>query len=142
MYVGQESELVELEASVGPAWERLAQPLEKVGDRLEVSWGAVQHLKAVKDSEELRKAVEEVQVRMDTDSLLPPAVGEVLIPVSFGVYPARHCGAVSEDGSEPPAVPGLQGLEGGGQLAHAHRGAEEDSGRYGLAITIRTSLST
>ena len=68
MHVGQESELVELEASVGPAWERLAQPLEKLGDRLEVSWGAVQHLKAVKDSEELRKAVEEVQVyRMDTD---------------------------------------------------------------------------
>ena len=68
----QESELVELEASVGPSWDRLAQPLEKVGDRLEVSWGAVQHLKAVKDSEELRKAVEEVQVRRDTDPHPPP----------------------------------------------------------------------
>ena len=68
----QESELVELEASVGPSWDRLAQPLEKVGDRLEVSWGAVQHLKAVKDSEELRKAVEEVQVRRNTKIRIPP----------------------------------------------------------------------
>lgn len=36
-------------------------PLEKVMDRLSRAWGAVSHLKAVKDSKEFREAVEEVQ---------------------------------------------------------------------------------
>jgi oligopeptidase A len=53
-----------LEKSVGPTWSQLAAPLEKLGDRLAIAWGAVNHLKAVKDSEDLRKAVESVQVTL------------------------------------------------------------------------------
>ena len=40
----------------------LVEPLEKITDRLKVVWGAVNHLKTVKDSPELRSAIEEVQV--------------------------------------------------------------------------------
>ncbi|XP_057854237.2 probable cytosolic oligopeptidase A [Cryptomeria japonica] len=56
-----ENDLAELESSVEPAWPRLVEPLEKIVDRISVVWGVVNHLKAVKDSEELRSAVEEVQ---------------------------------------------------------------------------------
>lgn len=56
-----EAELAALEADVAPTWEGLVQPLERLSDRLSFSWGVVQHLKAVKDSEALRQAVEEVQ---------------------------------------------------------------------------------
>ncbi len=45
-----------------PTWPKLVEPLEKIGDRLNVVWGIVNHLKAVKDSPELRSAIEEVQV--------------------------------------------------------------------------------
>lgn len=55
------AELAELEARVAPTWQGLVEPLERINDRLAVTWGAVQHLKSVKDSEELRKAVEEIQ---------------------------------------------------------------------------------
>lgn len=58
----QESELVELEKTVEPTWPKLVEPLEKITDRLAVVWGAVNHLKAVKDTPELRSAIEEVQV--------------------------------------------------------------------------------
>lgn len=44
-----------LEASVEPSWEGLVQPLERIVDRLSRAWGTVSHLKAVKDTEELRK---------------------------------------------------------------------------------------
>lgn len=50
-----------LEGSVTPAWEGLAEPLERIVDRLSRAWGTVSHLKAVKDSEGLRKAYEEVK---------------------------------------------------------------------------------
>ncbi|KAF7130229.1 hypothetical protein RHSIM_Rhsim10G0080000 [Rhododendron simsii] len=56
-----ESEIVELEKTVEPTWPKLVEPLEKVVDRLVVVWGAVNHLKAVKDTPELRSAIEEVQ---------------------------------------------------------------------------------
>lgn len=56
-----ESELVELENSVEPSWPKLVEPLEKIVDRLAVVWGTVNHLKAVKDTPELRSAIEEVQ---------------------------------------------------------------------------------
>ncbi|XP_058186616.1 probable cytosolic oligopeptidase A [Rhododendron vialii] len=56
-----ESEIVELEKTVEPTWPKLVEPLEKVMDRLVVVWGAVNHLKAVKDTPELRSAIEEVQ---------------------------------------------------------------------------------
>lgn len=53
---------MELERTVEPSWPRLVEPLEKIVDRLTVVWGIVNHLKAVKDSPELRAAIEEVQV--------------------------------------------------------------------------------
>ena len=45
-----------------PSWPKLVEPLEKLVDRLEVVWGAVNHLKAVKDNPQLRTAIEEIQV--------------------------------------------------------------------------------
>eukprot|EP00899_Mesostigma_viride_P011212 jgi/Mesvir1/20091/Mv13335-RA.1 len=54
-------ELAQLENNVQPSWDSLAHPLEKIGDKLGIAWGVVGHLKAVKDTEALRKAVEEVQ---------------------------------------------------------------------------------
>ncbi|KAK2078776.1 hypothetical protein QBZ16_003616 [Prototheca wickerhamii] len=56
-----EKDLEALEEGVEPTWEGTVEPLERIVDRLSRAWGAVSHLKAVKDSEELRKAVEEVQ---------------------------------------------------------------------------------
>ncbi|CAD6248807.1 unnamed protein product [Miscanthus lutarioriparius] len=56
-----EGELEELEKGVDPTWGKLVEPLERITDRLEVIWGMVDHLKAVKDSADLRAAVEEVQ---------------------------------------------------------------------------------
>lgn len=56
-----EGELEELEKTVEPTWPKLVEPLEKIIDRLEVVWGAVNHLKSVKDNPELRSAIEEVQ---------------------------------------------------------------------------------
>jgi oligopeptidase A len=56
-----EAELVELEKTVDPSWPKLVEPLEKIVDRMTVVWGIVNHLKAVKDTAELRSAIEEVQ---------------------------------------------------------------------------------
>ncbi|XP_042498326.1 probable cytosolic oligopeptidase A isoform X2 [Macadamia integrifolia] len=56
-----ENDLVELEKTVEPTWPKLVEPLEKIVDRLQVVWGMVNHLKSVKDSPELRSAIEEVQ---------------------------------------------------------------------------------
>ncbi|XP_059429444.1 organellar oligopeptidase A, chloroplastic/mitochondrial-like isoform X1 [Corylus avellana] len=57
-----ESDLVELEDTLEPTWPKLVEPLEKITDRLSVVWGIVNHLNAVKDSPELRSAIEEVQL--------------------------------------------------------------------------------
>ncbi|XP_010254622.1 PREDICTED: probable cytosolic oligopeptidase A [Nelumbo nucifera] len=56
-----EKDLIELEETVEPTWPKLVEPLEKIIDRLQVVWGIVNHLKSVKDSPELRSAIEEVQ---------------------------------------------------------------------------------
>lgn len=56
-----EGDLVELERTVDPTWPKLVEPLERIVDRLQVVWGIVNHLKAVKDSAELRTAIEEIQ---------------------------------------------------------------------------------
>ena len=45
-----------------PTWPHLVEPLEMIVDQLAVAWGVVSHLKAVKDSSELRAAIEIVQV--------------------------------------------------------------------------------
>jgi oligopeptidase A len=50
-----------LERDVVPTWAGLVEPIERIFDRLERAWGAVSHLKAVKDTKELRDAVETVQ---------------------------------------------------------------------------------
>lgn len=52
----------ELERTIEPSWPKLVEPLEKIVDRLNVVWGMINHLKAVKDTPELRAAIEEVQV--------------------------------------------------------------------------------
>ncbi|KAK4803539.1 hypothetical protein SAY86_003356 [Trapa natans] len=56
-----EGDLEELEKNVEPSWSKLVEPLEKIVDRLAVVWGMVNHLKAVKDTAELRSAIEDVQ---------------------------------------------------------------------------------
>jgi len=56
-----ENDLAELERTVQPTWPGLVEPLEKIVDRLTVVWGVVNHIKSVKDSEDLRSAIEEVQ---------------------------------------------------------------------------------
>ncbi|CAF1706837.1 unnamed protein product [Brassica oleracea] len=56
-----EGELEQLENSVEPSWPKLVEPLEKLVDRLSVVWGVINHLKAVKDTPELRAAIEDVQ---------------------------------------------------------------------------------
>ncbi|KAH7332265.1 hypothetical protein KP509_20G079000 [Ceratopteris richardii] len=56
-----EEDLAKLEKNVKPTWSDLVEPLERIVDRLTVAWGTVSHLKSVKDSSELRTAVETVQ---------------------------------------------------------------------------------
>ncbi|CAM8964493.1 unnamed protein product [Rhodiola kirilowii] len=56
-----ERELAELERVVEPVWSKLVVQLERITDRLRVVWGIVNHLSAVKDSPELRAAIEEIQ---------------------------------------------------------------------------------
>ncbi len=51
----------ELESSSHPTWEGLVEPLERIHDRLGVTWGVVEHLMSVRNSEELRKAYEKVE---------------------------------------------------------------------------------
>lgn len=50
-----------------PSWPKLVEPLERIVDRMAVVWGAVSHLKAVKDNADLRSAIEEVQVHIRID---------------------------------------------------------------------------
>ncbi|KAJ9540710.1 hypothetical protein OSB04_027216 [Centaurea solstitialis] len=56
-----DSDLKELEKNVEPSWPKLVEPYEKMMDRLSVVWGAINHLKSVKDTPELRSAIEEIQ---------------------------------------------------------------------------------
>jgi oligopeptidase A len=56
-----EGELAGVEAGAGPTWSELVEPLERMGDRLDRSWGVARHLLCVRNGEELRKAYEEVQ---------------------------------------------------------------------------------
>lgn len=64
-----EEKLDALEASVEPTWSGLVDPLDRIQDRLSIPWGAVNHLNAVKNSPELRAAIEEVQPDVVTLSL-------------------------------------------------------------------------
>mmetsp|Transcript_6693 Transcript_6693/g.16110 ORF Transcript_6693/g.16110 Transcript_6693/m.16110 type:complete len:783 (-) Transcript_6693:176-2524(-) len=55
------AEIDELESNVVPTWDGLVGPLEVIVDRLSKAWSTVSHLKSVRDSKDLREAVEEVQ---------------------------------------------------------------------------------
>lgn len=56
-----EGELANLEANVTPTWTGLVEPLTRIEERLNWSWGVVGHLMSVKNSPELREAYEAVQ---------------------------------------------------------------------------------
>lgn len=49
------------DAPESPTWQTLVGPLERLSDRHSRTWNVVGHLKGVKDSEALRKAVDEIQ---------------------------------------------------------------------------------
>ncbi|KAI3839997.1 hypothetical protein MKX03_020485 [Papaver bracteatum] len=55
------NDLFVLEKSVEPTWPKLVDPLEKILDRLQLVWGIIDHLQNVKDSADLRSAIDEVQ---------------------------------------------------------------------------------
>lgn len=56
-----DQELTALEATVQPTWSGLVEPLQRIGERLNWSWGIVGHLMGVKNSPQLREAQEKVQ---------------------------------------------------------------------------------
>jgi oligopeptidase A len=56
-----ESRLQDASPDAPPSWADLIDPLERLGDRLSQSWGIVSHLMGVRNSDELRKAYEEMQ---------------------------------------------------------------------------------
>lgn len=56
-----EAALQRLEAEAQPTWEGLVEPLERLTDRLSVTWGSVGHLMGVQNSEALRQAHQTVQ---------------------------------------------------------------------------------
>ncbi len=56
-----DQQLTKLEANIQPTWSGLVEPLEKLTERLNWSWGIVSHLMGVKNSPELRAAYESVQ---------------------------------------------------------------------------------
>jgi oligopeptidase A len=55
------AELEVIEAQARPDWPSLVEPIERLSDRLELTWGAVGHLLAVRNSPELRAAHEVMQ---------------------------------------------------------------------------------
>ncbi|MDD1421484.1 M3 family metallopeptidase [Dolichospermum sp. ST_sed1] len=56
-----EKQLAGLEANIQPTWSGLVEPLEKLTERLNWSWGILNHLMGVKNSPELRVTYEKVQ---------------------------------------------------------------------------------
>jgi len=56
-----DEQLTILEANAQPTWSGLVEPLEKLTERLNWSWGIVSHLMGVKNSPQLREAYETVQ---------------------------------------------------------------------------------
>ncbi|MDH6079793.1 M3 family metallopeptidase [Chrysosporum ovalisporum ANA283AFssAo] len=61
LLVELDQQLTILEANIQPSWSALVEPLEKLTERLNWSWGIVSHLMGVKNSPELRAAYESVQ---------------------------------------------------------------------------------
>jgi oligopeptidase A len=56
-----DQELGTIEANVKPTWSSLVEPVERLVERLNWSWGIVNHLMGVKNSPALREAYEAVQ---------------------------------------------------------------------------------
>lgn len=56
-----DTSLASLETKIEPNWSGLVEPLEYLTERLNWSWGIVNHLMGVKNSPELREAYESVQ---------------------------------------------------------------------------------
>ncbi|MBE9233162.1 M3 family metallopeptidase [Cuspidothrix issatschenkoi LEGE 03284] len=56
-----EEDLARLETNIEPTWSGLVEPLEKLTETLNWSWGILNHLMGVKNSPELRIAYEKVQ---------------------------------------------------------------------------------
>jgi oligopeptidase A len=56
-----EGDLTDLEANVTPTWTGLVEPLTRIEERLNWSWGIVGHLMSVQNSQELREAYETIQ---------------------------------------------------------------------------------
>lgn len=54
-------ELERVEAAAAPDWPRSVDPIERIGDRLSRVWGTVGHLMGVRNSDDLRRAHDEVQ---------------------------------------------------------------------------------
>jgi oligopeptidase A len=50
-----------LEADAAPNWETVVEPLTRMTDTLSLAWGTVGHLMGVRNSDDLRRAHEEVQ---------------------------------------------------------------------------------
>ncbi len=56
-----DAELASLEVNIQPTWSGLVEPLDRLVERLQWSWGIVGHFMGVKNSPELREAYETVQ---------------------------------------------------------------------------------
>ena len=56
--------LTQLEANITPTWAGLVEPLDRLTERIEWSWGIVGHLMGVQNSPELRAAYEEMQPQL------------------------------------------------------------------------------
>ncbi|KAK9061944.1 hypothetical protein SSX86_019128 [Deinandra increscens subsp. villosa] len=87
-----DTDLLELENTVEPSWPKLVEPLEKMMDRLTVVWGAVNHLKAVKDTSELRSAIEEIQcvtVAFHSDLEVELDVADLMTLVIYCLQPEK-----------------------------------------------------
>jgi oligopeptidase A len=64
-----ETELSQIEANFTPTWEGLCQPLEDIDLHFDYTWSVINHLVSVKNSEELRKAYQEVLPKVINFSL-------------------------------------------------------------------------
>ncbi|MFN8600010.1 MAG: M3 family metallopeptidase [Candidatus Binatia bacterium] len=64
-----ERDFERIEQGAAPTWHAVVEPLEHLNDRLGLAWGTVGHLMGVRNSDELRKAHEEVQPAVVTFSL-------------------------------------------------------------------------
>lgn len=64
-----ETRLKEIEANIIPTWEGLCKPLEELDTPFEYTWGVVNHLISVKNSDELRKAHQEILPKVVNFSL-------------------------------------------------------------------------